>query len=254
MIVDLLINYLDSQGQQVSEMLLDEVSKMTRNAFARQFGARLPDKPTLRLSSIGKCPRSLAYGLLGYPKAGKEIDARAKMVFLQGDLVEIAIVALMKQAGLNVTSAQETIYFDGVEGHPDGIYTNCIKQYLLEIKSMSSYSFDNFQKGIVDDSYIYQINAYLEALGLDECVMIGQNKDSGVLHEHIVKKNPQIIADIKSRIEIIKAATSENLPVRPFAADSKGFLPWQCRYCAYYQTCWPNSQLVLDKNKYRLKI
>lgn len=257
MIVNKIEAYLNNNGKDINESILEEVSLLARWSFERQFGKKEESNGGLRLSSIGQCTRKQAYNKLGFMPNGKEIDARAKTVFFQGDMVELAIVQLMKVAGCNIIDCgkdQKSVYLEGIEGHPDGIFINDDgKRFLLEVKSMSSYSFSDFQNGNIDGSYLSQINAYLEALGLDECVMVGQNKDAGVLHEHLVKKNRFIIEQIKDNIQVVKAATEENLPPRQFSPDEKGFYPWQCLYCAHYKTCLPNSELVLVKNKYKLK-
>ena len=253
MLIDRIESYLNGVGKDIDQALLDEVGSLSLRAFKRQFGVRPASSPTLRLSSIGRCPRQQSYTILGFSQNGKEIDARAKMVFFQGDLVELAIIGLLKVVGCDVSSAQETIHFEGVEGHPDGIYNDLSGRYLLEVKSMSSYSFSDFQKGVIDDGYRWQINSYLKALGLNKCVMIGLNKDAGVLHEIIIEKDEQIIKRIKETIQVIKKATKENLPPRPYGPDAKGFYPWQCLYCQFRGECLPNASLVLEKNKYRLK-
>jgi hypothetical protein len=262
MIVDKIEAYLNNSGKTIDEAILEEVSLLARWSFERQFGQKQETLRSLRLSSIGKCTRQQAYNVLGFDHNGKEIDARAKTVFFQGDMVELAIIQLMKVAGLNITECgkeQKTIYLDGIPGHPDGIFTNELNEkFLVSVKSMSSYSFSAFQEGIIDEGYLFQENSYLEcdeikALGIDKCVMVAQNKDAGVLHEHIIRRNPSFIARIKENIATLKSATKENLPPRAYSPDEKGFLPWQCLYCSFWKTCRPNAQHVLVKNKYKLQ-
>lgn len=257
MIADKIQQYLDGQGKEIEEAILEDVSFLAANSFSRQFGIKQEASNKLRLSSIGRCIRQQAYNYLGFEKNGKEIDARAKMVFFQGDLAEIAVIELMKVAGLSILNTgvnQLVIKYEGVEGHPDGIFINDFnKKFLLEVKSMSSFSFAEFQRGEIDEGYIFQINAYLEALSLEECVMVVLNKDAGVLHEHLIIKNPEIVSKIKSNIKSVLDATREDLPKRAYSPNDKGIYPWQCNYCAYRTTCLPDAELVLIKNKYQLK-
>jgi hypothetical protein len=252
MIVDKVNACLNAEGQTINEALIKEVGDMASYAFMRQFGER-EDKPkTIRLSSIGRCLRQQAYNLLGFEQTGKQIDARAKMVFFMGDLTELAVVALAKAAGCQITACgkeQKTVEIDGVLGHPDGLIDN---KTLLEIKSMSSYSFDEFQQSKIDEGYRYQCNAYMEALTLDETCIVGLNKDAGVLHEIIIHKDPDIVKDIRARITTLKAVSETTLPERPYAPNEDGFYPWQCRYCGFYKTCLPTAQLVLKRNAYKL--
>lgn len=270
MIVDKINAYLSSEGKSVDEAILKEVSELATIAFGRQFGIREKrEKKMPYFSSIGKCLRQQAYDLLGFEPNGKEMDSRSKMVFFQGDMVEVAIVQVAKQSGCNISAAgnaQESIEIDGMRGRPDGVLHDAgtlgtgsgaefipPRDYVVEVKSMSSFSFRDFERGVLDDSYRYQCNAAMHALGLDRTVIVGLNKDAGVMHEMIISKDPEIIRDIQERLETLAKSTREDLPYRPYGPDEKGFYPWQCRYCVHYKTCLPKAELVLVKNSYKLR-
>lgn len=255
MIVDKINAYLDGKGKEIDAALLEEISLLSGENFSRQFGVR-QDKGGMRLSSIGNCTRKQAYEYLNVPRKGKEVDARGRMVFFQGDCVELAIVYLMVLAGLKLShygKNQKTVKLDGVDGHPDAVLHGESEDFLVSVKSMSSYGFEEFQRGNINEDYLYQENSYLEAENLNRSVYVGLNKDSGVLHEHIITKNPKIIAQIKENIKTVRGATLDNLPPRKFSPDDKDFLPWNCLYCSHWGNCWPDGNLVLAKNKYRLK-
>lgn len=257
MIVDKINAYLSGQGKTIDEAILLEVGELAKWAFGRQFGERQDRSNDLRLSAIGRCPRQNAYKLLGFEENGKEIDARARMVFLMGDLTELAVVGLCKSVGINVTATgadQKDVEIDGVKGHPDGIVTMEGNTYLLEVKSMSSFSFKDFEEGKLDDGYRYQINAYMFALGLSKAIVIALNKDAGVLGEMIVSRDDVIVTDIKQRIKDIRSATKEDLPYRPYQPNEKGWLPWNCGYCNFAFTCWPDAQKILVSGRYKLAI
>lgn len=269
MIVDKINQYLSTEGKAVDEAILKEVSTQAAYAFGRQFGQR--EERTTRtpyFSSIGKCLRQQAYGLLGFEPNGKEMDSRSKMVFFQGDMVEVAIIEVAKQAGCNISvagSGQESIEIDGMRGRPDGILhdAGAVEEdgtmlrpawdYVIEVKSMSSFSFKDFERGQLDDAYRYQCNAAMHALGKDKTVIVALNKDAGVLAEMVINKDPEIIRDIQERLDTLKKCTKDDLPYRPYQPDAAGFYPWQCRYCAWFKTCLPKAELVLVKNSYKLK-
>lgn len=254
MIIDKINEYLNGSGKPLDEALLLETGKLAAWAFKKQFGEREERKVNSPyFSSIGKCIRQQAYQLLRFEQEGKSIDSRSKMVFFQGDIVELAIIQLAKVAGCEVTVAgfeQESVEWQGMRGRPDGVVNG---SHLLEVKSMSSYGFENFERGILDEGYRYQCNAGMEALKLDKAVIVVLNKDTGVLAEMVISRDQAIMDDIAQRLAILQNATKENLPDRPYAPDEKGFYPWQCRYCAYYKTCLPNSELVLVRKAYKLK-
>jgi len=254
MIVDKINAYLSSTGKSVDAALLEETGKLASYAFSRQFGVREERKQsTPYFSSIGKCLRQQAYNILGFEQDGKEIDARSKMVFFMGDVAELAVVQLCKQAGIAVEDTgfeQESVELKGMRGRPDGIVAGT---HVLEVKSMSSFSFRDFEKGELDTGYRYQCNAAMEALKRSHTVIVALNKDAGVLAEMVIEKDPTIVEDIFYRIDTLKKATKESLPARPYAADAKGFYPWQCLYCAFHNVCQPTAEKVLVSGKYKLK-
>lgn len=270
MITSKINSYLSTNGKIIEQAILDEVAHLAQNAFIRQFGQQEEREGGLRLSAIGKCMRQQAYNLLGYEANGKTIDSRAKMVFFQGDLAEMAIVLLAKVAGCSIYNSgldQVPVAIDGIVGHPDGAYADhtedkTIEGYLLEVKSMSSYAFADFERGELDEGYIYQINAYMEATGLDKAIVVALNKDAGVLGQKIVHKDLNICADIKKRIATLKAleiyaldneVIEDDLPLRPYEANEKGIYPWNCLYCAHHKTCRPHAEKVLVGKSYKLK-
>ena len=265
MIVDKINAYLTQKNTTLDEALRSEVEKLAGMAFHRQFMQDREDKPgTLRLSSCGKCPRQLAYGYHEYTKIGKEIDSRAKLVFWLGDLAELTVISLAKLAGcqlvgtgLNQLTIKIKIGEAEIEGHPDGLVIDQEadeKIKLLEVKSMNSFAFAEFERGNIEPSYQYQLNGYLHALGLETAVMVALNKDSGVLNERIITKDPKIVEKIKENLTSVLQSTQENLPNRAFTPNDKNFLPWNCLYCGYWGQCYPKAKKVLVGKAYRLMV
>lgn len=261
MIVDKINKYISSNGKTVNEEICNEVSKLAGWAFKRQFFSN--DEPaskgTIRLSSCGRCPRQIAYAYHGIEKKGKEQDSRSKMVFWLGDLVELTVINLAKAAGVNLEFTglnQITVKFSvngtEIEGHPDGI---CIdeEKYLLEVKSMTSYGFEKFEAGEIDDGYVAQVNAYMESLGLTWCVFVAINKESGVMHEKILIKDPAIIEKIRKSLVSVLQSTTEKLPEAPYKPNEKGLYPWNCLYCSWWGKCHPTAEKVLIGKSYKLK-
>ena len=212
------------------------------------------------MSAAGKCPRQLAYAYHGFSPNGKEMDSRAYLVFWAGDLTEMTLVALAKVAGCQITATgfgqlkvKLKIGDKEIEGHPDGLILHESELLLLEVKSMSSYSYEKFEKGEIDGSYIAQVNLYLAALGLKRCVFVAQNKDNGVISERIVERDDALIEKLKTTLNIVLNSTKENLPDKPYAPNEKGILPWQCLYCKFWGTCWPEAKQVLVGTSYKLK-
>jgi len=156
---------------------------------------------------------------------------------------------------------QETVTLNvgGVDfkGHPDGIHLGDDgTARLLEVKSMSSYGFQEFERGQISYTYRCQQNAYCECLGLDESVMVAVAKDSGVVKELVVKREATVVSDLTNRLLQVAQSTPALLPAREYGPDDKGFLPTYpgCGYCPYYGSCWPGVEEVVVKGRTRLKV
>jgi len=265
MIVDKIYTYLSQEGKTLDEVLKYEVEKLAGVSFKRQFMTEENgvSKGVLRLSSAGKCARQLAYKYHGLEIKGKAIDARAKIIFFQGDLVELMLASIAKLSGCNLVATglhQATVDFPvngrTVKGHTDGLLMEPGEVLLAEFKSMSSYAFDRFVEGYIDDSYIAQYNTYLSALGIKRCVFVGLNKDNGVLHEMVITIDPLVVESARTNLLKVLKSTPEALPERPYLPDEKGFYPWQCAYCPAYETCLIETGMaerVVIKNSYKLK-
>jgi len=269
MITDRITKYLEENKTTVNDYLSKNVEKLAGHSFQRQFmGKEDKDnndyyKHKLRLSSAGKCPRQVAYKYHGFDKAGKEIDGRAKIIFFQGDLAELMLMNLAKLAGCPVMATgleQISLFFpveagDGIhfiEGHPDGyiIDKGCL---LVECKSMSSFGYRKFEKGEIDDSYRAQINVYLEASGLDSCILVAMNKDNGAIGEMRIEKDMQIVMQSHENMVSVISSGRTELPEPMFECNDKGMYPWNCLYCSYHETCKPNAEKTLVGRSYKLK-
>jgi hypothetical protein len=266
MIVDKINSYLSGK-LEINEYIAHNIGQLAQWSFKRQFMEDHESSNTISLSQAGKCTRQLAYKYQNYAKKGKEIDSRAKIIFWQGDLVELMLMKLAKLAGCNIMATglnqlnvsipikKEIPMADDeiveVKGHPDGILL-ADTTYLVECKSMSSYSFKRFQGGEIDDSYLTQINMYLWALKLSKCVVVGLNKDSGVLHELVIEWDAKITN--KGIDNLTNVLNSNHLPAGWYTFDEKTrHYPWQCLYCQWWGLCKPNAEKVLVRNAYKLK-
>lgn len=264
MIVDKINTYLSDQNKTIDEALRYEIEKIAGACFKRQFmdSEEKDGKGRLWFSSLGKCPRQLAYQYHGFEKAGKEIDGRARIIFWTGDLIEMTVVGLAKLAGCNIiaTGLQQMrleLPINGgvVSGRPDGLLMQDKETYLVEVKSMSSFRFRDFENGIIDESYLVQVNSEMEALGVGRCIFVGLNKDNGVLHERLLSKDDTVVDKARQNVLAVLHSTPEQLPEPPqeLNPNDKGFYPWNCLYCSYWKHCRTNAETVLVGNSNKLR-
>jgi len=262
MIADKINKYLNDNKVRVDEAILKEVGELSSWSFKRQFMEenQRDHKGKLYLSSAGKCARQLAYGYHDYTKKGKTIDARGKVVFFMGDLIEMSIISLaklagceLKHVGLDQTSC--TFKLDGldVEGHPDGIVNYLGRDILLEVKSMTSFGFRRFENGEIDDGYLAQINMYMECMELNSCCMVAWAKDSGTIKEQVIQKDESVVEYAKENMQSVVNSLRGNLPEGKYTYNDKGEYPWNCLYCAYWEHCKPNAEKIVKSGRYKLK-
>ena len=159
MIADKIAEYLGKNEPILNESIRYEVEKLAGYSFKRQFMTEEApvSKGQIRLSASGRCPRQNAYAFHGFEKNGNELDGRARITFAMGDYSENLLVNLAKLAGVNLMAVglqQDEILFNAngsiVKGHPDGYMWHEDEIWLVEFKSMSSFSFARFERGEID--------------------------------------------------------------------------------------------------------
>lgn len=266
-IKDRIYSYLNASetlyDSDLAEVLKDRAAELVKWAIHRQIlESRKEVRPgQLRGSNAGPCARKIAYGYLGFEPKGKEIDARAKLTFLNGDLLELVVVFLTKLVGVQTrgTCLDEGGQIDltlkindkvEVPGHPDGILLvqpGLEEEHLFEIKSASDFSFKRkFERLEIDDGYKLQHMVYMEALGLKKGVFLAVNKNSGELAEVWTEYDPEYVEWARHNYVIATAARPNKLPTRYYGdgygviKNKKGeyVLAPLCGYCSYRDECF----------------
>ena len=247
MIVDKIQKYLTpNEDKDVNSTWLDECVEEIKASLLKQLFTKKENRPTLRLSGIGKCLRQQAYTIHNYPK--KDLTPRNKLVFLMGDIIEAVVVLLAKHSGVELIDEQKEVEFDNIKGHKDGSVLDKDKKYTFECKSMASAGFDFFKRdGMTDDwGYVSQSNSYAAADGDDGIVWVGMNKNTCNLHEEIKDVDHKLTKTTKENIQRLKDCTSpdefdrKDPILETWYSKPTGniILPPVCSYCDYNETCW----------------
>ena len=245
-----------------------------RQMYDTQRGA-----PRWCLSGLGKCARALAYIKAGTPPNGRQIDARARLTFSLGDMVEAILVHALREALeddptwglLNVGEDQAEVFLkvpghDPIKGHPDGIITRDGEPWaVLEIKSIASFGFQRASRELAEgrcpwdpsESYYWQAQAYAAALDLDRVGVLMLCKDSGAVLSFWVHRDPGFLEALRAHLDMASQPPEDVPRVLPDGQELKpsdarpkprgtpnrrhSELPWQCRFCAHHGAgCWPN--------------
>jgi len=120
-------------------------------------------------------------------------------------------------------------------GNVDAIIKIDDEHYVLDYKSMNSFSFKRFTKPY--QKHIVQVNIYLWLLGLNKGFLLYENKDNQEIRMSPVEKNEKLISQIKTRAKELNALLkSKKLPQRKHDSKSAS----ECRNCLYRGLCWKN--------------
>lgn len=214
---------------------------------------KISQKPIIRMSQSGRCPKALSAELLGYePEPTPEFVERAAN---EGKWHEDRIVTELEQEGYFIFDRQLEVSLEfpsfTLIGHIDGKANSMLEgaslnldkdvdTRLLEIKSMSQFEFDRWMKeGFRGFSnYASQITCYMEATGLKECLYIVKNRSSGYEDRRVLtRKNLYISPVIERLTEVVTYATDNKLVPREPDLNSI-----ECRRCNYKHLCVPEAK------------
>ncbi len=237
-----------------------------------------------RASNALKCPRSLAFKMLGHP--GETIPARGLRVFKFGHLTEQMLVDYLEDPlfkkmfpKIKFSDAQKEVNYQlpsgvNIRGHIDGIISDEDgKTYVIDFKSINTMGFKR-QKGadfLIEETYRAQANIYMYALGLHDSIFMFMDKNDCNMHIVHFKKDADLMKTIDKEFKQVYDAKEGMMPPRKFSpvtvplnitakqaetARKKGEhveeitkLVWQCSYCSYKDECYPEFKMQTIKRK-----
>lgn len=245
---------LDGDNHHVpDEANIERAGELFKEVLRTRFAQREEKlgEAVLRFSSLGKKERQLWYASRGTPR--EKIPPKTYLKFLYGDLIEVLLLFLAREAGHEVTHEQHQVEVDGVKGSMDAI----IDGVTVDVKSASSFSFQKFKSGEFqfDDpfGYVSQLSGYEHAVAEEEgrgvapAAFFVNDKVHGditlaYLDERIVEGNPPGPRIARLR-DVIRA---DEPPARCYDAVPEGKsgnlkLGVGCSYCDFKETCWADS-------------
>ena len=208
-IYDKLDTLTEGKSLNVSEETADAFGEAMKKALLHWSAEHPVDKPTLRMSNVGKPNRQLWYDMKSENKKNN-FTAPVQIRFLYGHILEEVVLFLARLAGHEVTDEQKEITVSGIKGHMD-----CkIDGEVVDIKTASGFAFKKFKEGTLPDDdpfgYMAQIAGYEEAEGTQHGGFLTLNKESGEL----ALFRPQELdkPNIKQRIKTLKAQIKKDTP------------------------------------------
>lgn len=207
--------------------------------------AAAPPRPfTLRMSTLGRPDRQQWFDahFKGQPE---ELRAPQRLKFLFGDILELMLIFLAKEAGHEVTDEQKEIEIDGIKGHMD-----CkIDGVVVDAKSCSTYSYDKFKDGSLirkdDFGYMWQLSGYSWAEANSPGAFFFIDKTLGNFGLLQFTGDDLRLYNIPERITELKAVIQLPEPPEycydevPDGKSGNMKLDTGCAYCKHKEECWP---------------
>lgn len=244
------------------------------HAFVAEYFPRGDSTDVNRASAATLCVRRRWYQARGFK--GTVLDSRKVLNFFMGQIAEHAVQFWIKKGCVgdgklyreaNFGTPIGALHFQGKEvelyeqktfsfqlqehkitAHADGLATfQDGTNTLIEIKSASSYGFDEFVKNGPGD-YLKQAHALmltdeLRALNVKHVHFYFKNKQNGDIHDKIYPFDEGLAKVVKK--EYLQAQ-SETIPPDPYGFTDELYrgkptgrttIPWQCQYCPFTETC-----------------
>ena len=243
-------------NHEANEELLDGFCENLRQLIrVRLAGNQRRQGGGIRFSSLGKPDRQVYFDHHPDEQLEEPLRAETYLKFLYGDVIEQLYLYLAKEAGHEVTHEQAEVEVRGVYGHVDA----CIDGVVVDLKSASSYGYQKFKDGNVEQDdpfgYVAQLSGYADVLTPGQpAAWWAVDKSSG---EHCISwLKPTVIKHHKPepRIEHLKKVVESDTPpplcYEPVPDGKSGNmkLPTPCSYCRHKFRCHPDVRLFLYSN------
>jgi hypothetical protein len=233
----------EDTSHEPSEENLDWIGEQVKSLLRTRLSSRERKAATLRFSSLGKPDRQLWYAQ-HQPEKAERLASKTYFKFLYGDLIELVLLFLTKEAGHELTHEQAEVDVDGIKGHTDGI----IDGVTVDAKSASSFSFHKFVSGKfkTDDpfGYVKQLAGYRKALGTERAGFLVADKVHGDIAFVELDQETLAANEPGPRIEHLnEVLASKTEPARcyddvEFGKGGNKVLSTGCSYCAFRYHCW----------------
>jgi CRISPR/Cas system-associated exonuclease Cas4 (RecB family) len=204
---------------------------MLKEQIDKFYLAQIKDKDRVKfwISEAGKCSRQIYFYFKKYPK--KEKDARVLRIMDHGDYTHMRIMSVLFALGLVKATEIDIPSQEIVSGRADAIVNLDSKPHVVEIKSISSYGFQNLDKPRRE--HMCQIQLYMHFFRIPQGILVYENKDNQDLKEFAVEYDDKIAKNLLEEFQILKHMIDNNIiPQIPLGLED-----WECRYCDYADEC-----------------
>jgi len=185
------------------------------------------------VSEVGKCPRQIFYTVKGFPRP--PLDGQTARKLLVGEDAHRRLVQALYSLGL-VVAAEVSIPPGALfHGRADAIVSLGGKNYVVEIKTVHPYNFDQMYAAPRRDHYL-QLQLYLHYFQIPQGIILAENKATQELREFVVELDRPEVGRVLAQFEELREMifVRGELPPLPDKSD------WeydQCKYCPFVDFC-----------------
>jgi len=189
------------------------------------------------VTEVAKCPRQIFYSAHGFPRP--PIDGQTARKLAVGDAAHQRIVQALYGLGIVVAAEAPIPENPLFHGRADVIVSLNGKNYVVEIKTMHPYNFDQTALGPRRDHYL-QLQLYLHYFDIPQGILLEENKANQELREFVVERDDALIREVLAKFEALKQLifVEKKLPPLPDKSD------WeydQCRFGPFVEFCQRNA-------------
>ena len=263
----LLKDFLKKAGRgevSLPDSVVEEFVQDCRDALVKQFN-RKQEGWRPRMSGLG---HPFCKQILERDGHREEMSYNAILRFLIGDMLEAALMAIMKGAGINIVDSQRTCELE-LGGEKIKVTLDVILDDVVDgvkvwdIKSASPYSYSQkFGKGydnLKDDDpfgYVMQGHLYSESNDMPFGGWIVVDKSTGEIQfvtapDEQSEDREAYLAEANRRVKALRDGVEFK---RPFKAEKETYrkagetietgntiLPRMCSMCGHREHCWPKA-------------
>lgn len=185
------------------------------------------------VTDVGKCPRQIYYSVKGFPKP--PLDGQTARRLAVGDDFHRRIVQALYSLGIAVAAEVPIPPNPLFHGRADAIVSLEGKNYVVEIKTVHPYNFDQMVATPRRDHYL-QLQLYLHYFDIPQGIILAENKANQELREFVVERDQDEIRKVLSTFERLHEVIFL-LDLLPPIPDKSDWEYDQCRYCSYVEFC-----------------
>lgn len=219
---------------------MESLARVLINYGYQKLGEARPPRERHWPSDAGKCIRALVYQWRG--EQVKSPDGRMFFIFRDGELHHQAIVKQLEDAGINVTMKEAPLRDKerNISGKLDALIKMNGKYYVLEIKTVNRYAFDDICREGPREEHVLQLQLYLHyvqnifKIDAKQGILLYKNKDTSRFIDFPIDYDETCSQNFFDQMKAVeKHIADKTLPERPYERTD-----WHCQYCDYELICW----------------